>query len=147
MVLNCDTLKYYMNMIEIIKYHGKVTRTRMLCKGNGVLYNSQIGVVVMRCVEELPLRIEGFIKITILLHLEFLMWKWKFESKFFKKILHNSLMGCSPFANYRFKMGITVIGFAEHFGQEIECWFHLQNTQLKNNASIWIFFQIPYPGQ
>ena len=25
-------------------------------------------------------------------------------------------MGCSPFANYRFQMGVTVMGFAEHFG-------------------------------
>ena len=26
-------------------------------------------------------------------------------------------MGFSPFANYNFQMGVTVIGFAEHFGQ------------------------------
>ena len=26
-------------------------------------------------------------------------------------------MGCSPFANSRFQMGVTVMGFAEHFGQ------------------------------
>ena len=25
-------------------------------------------------------------------------------------------MGCFPFANSRFKMGVTVMGFAEHFG-------------------------------
>ena len=25
-------------------------------------------------------------------------------------------MGCFPFANSRFQMGVTVIGFAEHFG-------------------------------
>ena len=25
-------------------------------------------------------------------------------------------MGCNPFANYRFQMGVTVMGFAEHFG-------------------------------
>ena len=25
-------------------------------------------------------------------------------------------MGCSPFANYHFQMGVTVMGFAEDFG-------------------------------
>ena len=25
-------------------------------------------------------------------------------------------MGCSPLANSRFQMGVTVMGFAEHFG-------------------------------
>ena len=25
-------------------------------------------------------------------------------------------MGCSPFANSRFQMGVTIMGFAEHFG-------------------------------
>ena len=25
-------------------------------------------------------------------------------------------MGCSPFADSRFQMGVTVMGFAEHFG-------------------------------
>ena len=25
-------------------------------------------------------------------------------------------MGCFPFPNYRFQMGVTVMGFAEHFG-------------------------------
>ena len=26
-------------------------------------------------------------------------------------------MGCFPLANYHFQMGVTVMGFAEHFGQ------------------------------
>ena len=29
--------------------------------------------------------------------------------------VYNLLMGCSPFTNYRFQMGVTVMGFAEHF--------------------------------
>ena len=30
-------------------------------------------------------------------------------------------MGCSPFANSHFQMGVTVMGFAEHFGLSIKC--------------------------
>ena len=26
-------------------------------------------------------------------------------------------MGCFPFANFHFQIGVTVMGFAEHFGQ------------------------------
>ena len=26
-------------------------------------------------------------------------------------------MGCFPFANYHFQMGVTVMGFEEHFGK------------------------------
>ena len=39
------------------------------------------------------------------------------RSKFSKKILYNPLMGCSPFVNLCFQMGVTIMGFAEHFGQ------------------------------
>ena len=28
-------------------------------------------------------------------------------------------MGCSSFAKYRFPMGVTIMGFAEHFGQYV----------------------------
>ena len=52
------------------------------------------------------------IKIHFLPHLESFMWKRKFEKKFFKK----SPLGYSPFANYHLQMGVTVLGFAEHFG-------------------------------
>ena len=40
---------------------------------------------------------------------------------FSKKILYSPLMGCSTFSNYHFQMGVTVMGFAEHFVQ----WLHL----------------------
>ena len=30
-------------------------------------------------------------------------------------------MGCSPFANYCFQMGVTVMVFAEHFGPSVLC--------------------------
>ena len=43
--------------------------------------------------------------------------KKKFENKFYKKkILYNPHRGCFPFANYRLRIGVTVIGLAEHFG-------------------------------
>ena len=44
------------------------------------------------------------------------------KKRFKKKILYNSLMGCSPFANSRFQMGVTVMGFAEHFGHYRTCY-------------------------
>ena len=28
-------------------------------------------------------------------------------------------MGCSPLANSRFQMGVTIMGFAEHFGHSL----------------------------
>ena len=31
------------------------------------------------------------------------------------------LMGCFPFSNYHFQMGVTVMGFAEHFGYWQSC--------------------------
>ena len=59
-----------------------------------------------------------FIKIHFLPHLESFMWKQQVEKK-----LYNSLMGCSPFTNYHFQMGVTVVGFAEHFGQIVIIFF------------------------
>ena len=41
---------------------------------------------------------------------------WKKKSK---EILYNPLMGCFPFANSRFQMGVTLMGFAEHFGHKV----------------------------
>ena len=38
------------------------------------------------------------------------------KRNFSKKVLYNPLMGCSPLANSRFQMGVTLMGFAEHFG-------------------------------
>ena len=38
------------------------------------------------------------------------------KTNFSKKTLYNPLMGSSPFANYCFQMGVTVMGFTEHFG-------------------------------
>ena len=64
----------------------------------------------------LPLRLAQFIKIHFLPHLESFMWERKFEKKISKKIPYNPLMGCSSFANSRFQMGVTVMGFAEDFG-------------------------------
>ena len=38
------------------------------------------------------------------------------KRNFSKKVLYNPLMGCSLFSNSHLQMGVTVIGFAEHFG-------------------------------
>ena len=38
---------------------------------------------------------------------------WK---EIFPKVIYKPLMGCSLFSNFHFQMGVTVIGFAEHFG-------------------------------
>ena len=62
-------------------------------------------------------------KIHFLSHLESFMCKRKFENRFFKNILYNPLMGCSPFANYRFQMGVAVMGFADQFGPCLEASF------------------------
>ena len=42
-----------------------------------------------------------------------------------KNILYNPPIGCFPFANSRFQMGVTVMGFAEDFGHSLQigpCW-------------------------
>ena len=36
-----------------------------------------------------------------------------------KKVIYKPLMGCSLFSNSHFQMGVTVMGFAEHFGHRI----------------------------
>ena len=51
------------------------------------------------------------------------MCKEKFESKFFKKNPIQPPKGALPFANSRFQLGVTVMGFAEHFGQGLLCGF------------------------
>ena len=53
------------------------------------------------------------------------MCKWRVENNCFKNLVQPPY-GVLPFANYRFQMGITVIGFAEHFGQS--------NTELNVNG-------------
>ena len=63
----------------------------------------------------LPLQLVQLINIHFLPHLESFMWEWKFEKIFFKKVLYKPLMGCSLFSNSHFQMGVTVMGFAEHF--------------------------------
>ena len=40
---------------------------------------------------------------------------------FQKKVLYNPLMGCSLFSNSHFQMGVTVMGFADHFGLRVNC--------------------------
>ena len=36
-------------------------------------------------------------------------------------------MGCIPFANFHFQVGVTVMGFAEHFGH---CFVLIQRLEL-----------------
>ena len=69
----------------------------------------------------LPLRLAQFIKIHFLPHLQSFMWERKFEKKISKKILYNPLMGCSPIQNSRLQIGVTLMGFAEHFGLRPLC--------------------------
>ena len=38
-------------------------------------------------------------------------------------------MGSSPFANYCFQMGVTVMGFAEDFGHSLEIFLIFQQEQ------------------
>ena len=61
---------------------------------------------------------------------------------FSKKVLYNPLMGCFPFANYHFLMGVTTMGFAEHFGhwefwsiKDIE--FHLKIKKILQLLSFY----------
>jgi len=53
-----------------------------------------------------------------------LIWNLLYENgnlktNFSKKVLYNPLMGCSPFPNCHFQMGVTAMGFAEHFGPRV----------------------------
>ena len=38
---------------------------------------------------------------------------------FSKKVIYKPLMGCSLFSNSHFQTGVTVMGFAEHFGHNL----------------------------
>ena len=45
----------------------------------------------------------------------------------FQKVTYKPLMGFSLFSNSHFQMGVTVMGFAEHFGHsEIGIWYNVQ---------------------
>ena len=59
----------------------------------------------------LPLQLVNLIKVHFLPHLESFILERKFE-----KVLYNTLMGCSSFPSYHCQMGVTIMGFAEHFG-------------------------------
>ena len=39
-------------------------------------------------------------------------------------------MGCTPLANFCFQMGVTVIGFVEHFGQNSTLFFAQNSSQI-----------------
>ena len=84
------------------------------------------------------------IKMYFLPHLESFMWEWKFEKIFFKKSPINPLMGCSLFSNYHFQMGVTVMGFAEHFGLCVlwlsrqRIWFLLLMSTYFSMPSTWL---------
>ena len=47
-------------------------------------------------------------------------------------------MGCFPFANSRFQMGVTVMGFAEHFGlyPSLIVTIYIISHKLKNGISV-----------
>ena len=42
------------------------------------------------------------------------------KRNFTREFVYKPLMGCSLFSNSHFQMGITVMGFAEHFGQGLK---------------------------
>ena len=42
--------------------------------------------------------------------------------KFSKKVQYDPPMGCSPFSNLHFQMGVTLMGFAEDFGHGKNFW-------------------------
>ena len=97
---------------------------KMLCKGNAVLPHLQMEVALMG-------ELAKFMKMHFLPHLESFMQKRKFENTFLKKTLIQPPNGCFPFANYGFKMWVTVMGFAEYFGH-----YQLMAPTHKN---FWIF--------
>ena len=75
-----------------------------------------MGVGVMGFVEDFSYSLQNSSKIQFLPNLESFMWKPKFGNNVSKKILQNPLIGCFPFVNSSFKMGVTVMWFVEHFG-------------------------------
>ena len=49
------------------------------------------------------------------------------------------MMVCSPFTNYCFQMGVTVMGFAEHFGLNL-VWRALESNGDIGPQSLGIWF-------
>ena len=66
------------------------------------------------------------------------IWKEIFQ----KKIIYKPLMGCSLFQNSHFQMGVTVMGFPEHFGQWQQQKRYLEECQvLVKVEEIFKFFR------
>ena len=64
----------------------------------------------------LPLQLVQLIKIIFCHIWNLLCENRNLKRNFSKKGLYNPLMVCFLFSNYHFQMGVTVMGFAEHFG-------------------------------
>ena len=57
----------------------------MLCNANGGLASFANGSCRNGIYLRLPLWLAQFMKIHFLTHLEYFLWEWKFENKFFKQ--------------------------------------------------------------
>ena len=98
------------------------TFARMLCNWNGVFASFANGSCRKGICWILSLCHAEFIKIHFLPHLESFMWERIFEKNFFlKKVIYKSLMGCFLFSNSNLQLGVTVMGYAEHFGLKVVC--------------------------
>ena len=86
-------------------------------------------------------------KIHFLSHFESFMWEWKFEKKFFKKIIYNALMGCSLFSNSHFQMGVTIMGLQSTFGLVMQFldnfWQEYHSVQSSGSGSCWADWEVP----
>ena len=94
----------------------RLTEPRILCKGNRVSLHLEMGVAVMGFIEDFHYGLHNSWKYIFCPIWNLLYEKGNFKKEISKNILCNPPMGCFPFANSRFQMGVTVMGFAEDFG-------------------------------
>ena len=109
-----------------------VTVPRMLCNGNGAFSHLQ---TEMGFIEDFRYSMYNSKKCIFCP-----IWNLLYENKNLKKeisrnILYNPPMGCFPLANSHFQMGVTVMGFAEHFGLR-----HIFSCRTKSKAALGTTF-------
>ena len=95
---------------------------RMLCNGNGAFFHLQ---TEMGFFEDSCYSLYNWWKYIICPIWNLLCKNGNLMGNFSKKVIYKPLMGCSLFSNSLFQMGVTVMGFAEHF---VTCVFTIQYT-------------------
>ena len=108
--LPASTLQWQSIICLANDFHSK---PRMLCNRNGAISHLQTETIFF---QDFRYSLYNWWKYIFCPIWNLLCENRNLKRNFSKKVIYKPLMGCSLFSNSHFQMGVTVMGFAEHFG-------------------------------